>query len=75
MRYLDVAPVTELKESGCPQRRMKSTRDGMKNAYGLANSRKGVNWMKILEDNSTKKKYSRAKSIFTSKILKYVGVF
>ena len=75
MQYLDVAPVAELKESGflsCPQRRMKSTRDGVKN--GLANSRKRGNWMKILEDKSTNKKYSLAKSIFTSKILKYVSV-
>ena len=59
MQYLDVAPVAELKESGflsCPQRRMKSTRDGVKN--GLANSRKRGNWMKILEDKSTNKKYS-----------------
>ena len=35
---------------------MKSTRDGVKN--GLANSRKRGNWMKILEDKSTNKKYS-----------------
>ena len=73
VQYLDVAPVAELKESGflsCPRRKMGSTRDGVKN--GLVNSRKRGNWMKILEEKSTNKKYSHARSIFTSKILKYV---
>ena len=75
VQFMTAVHVEEQKESAfsrCPWQRMMHTEDGV--TSGSERLRKPEKWTRILEDRSMMTRSTRATSISTSRILKYVSI-